>query len=142
MAADGSDRGRLYRRFCRAAAAAFALVVVYTLLAKVPHGELARDWTHTVLHVASAVVAVCAGWIFRGAAAAKAFTAALLLVYGLLGLAGWFVDGLLMRSSLRIPLQAADNVFHLALAAGAAITVVAARRPGVRRSRAVRRSPV
>jgi len=88
------------------------MLVVYTLLAKLPGGELGPDWTHTTLYLASGVVAVCAGCLSTSAAAAKAFTVGLLLVYGPLG-AAWFVGGRLVSSTFRIPLKAAHNGFHL-----------------------------
>jgi uncharacterized membrane protein len=89
---------------------------VYTLVAKGATGQLADDWSHTALHVASAAAAASAGWVFAGVAAAKVFTCGLLVVYGALGIGGWFVDGLLLDSTFRVPLAAPDNVFHLALA--------------------------
>src|SRR3712207_5951127 len=55
--------GGVYRSYARGAAVAFSLVVSYTVLKKVPSGELARDWTHTALHVVTTSVAVYAGWI-------------------------------------------------------------------------------
>ena len=118
--------GRVYRVYARGAAAAFALVVLYTLVAKLPGGELARDWTHTALHVVTGCAGVYAGWITDRATPAKAFTATLALAYGTLGLFGWFIDGLFMGSAFRIPLQAADNVFHLVLGVAAALTVAVA----------------
>ena len=145
VAADGSRRsgtdaaapGRAdrYRTYARVAAAAFFLVAVYTLAVKLPAGEFDGDWLHTVLHLASGAVAVYVGWIARGAAGASAFTLALAVVYGALGLGGWFVDGLLMDTTFRIPLAPADNVFHLLLAAGAAATAVAVRLGGATTTR-------
>jgi len=62
-------------------------------------------------------------------AAAKAFTAGVAVVYGALGVFGWFTDGLLMNSTVRIPLDAGANVFHLALGVAAALTFAAAASP-------------
>jgi hypothetical protein len=121
--------GGVYRWYARGAAAAFSLVVVYTVLKKMPSGEFARDWMHTVLHVATASVAVYAGWISRRPTAAKSFTAAIAVVYGTLGIFGWFTDGLLMDSTFRIPLDIGANVFHLALGVAAAFTLAAAALP-------------
>lgn len=118
--------GHVYRAYARAAAAAFALVVLYTLVAKLPGGEMARDWTHTVLHVATGCVAIYAGWIAERAWPAKLFTGAIAVGYGTLGIFGSFSDGLLMGSPLRIPLEAADNIFHVVLGAAAALTVAVA----------------
>jgi hypothetical protein len=124
----------IYRSYARGAAAAFALVAVYTLLRKAPNGELARDWMHTVLHVGTGSLAAYAGWIAGRAAAARALTIGLVVVYGALGVVGWFTDGLVMGSPLRIPLETADNVFHLLLALAAAFTVaLAASTLGTRR---------
>ena len=117
---------RLYRSYARGAAVVFLLVALYTLLAKVPSGQFARDWMHTALHVGTGSLAVYAGWIADRVTPAIAFTAGLALAYGTLGLFGWFRDGLLMDSALRIPLGAADNIFHLALALAAALTVAIA----------------
>lgn len=39
---------------------------------------------------------------------------------------GWTTDGLLLGTPFRIPLEAADNVFHLSLAALALAVVLAA----------------
>jgi hypothetical protein len=121
--------GGVYRSYARGAAAAFSLVVAYTVLNKMPSGEFARDWMHTAVHVATASVAVYAGWISERGAAAKAFTAAIAVGYGALGIFGWFTDGLLMDSTFRIPLDAGGNVFHLALGVAAAVTVAAAALP-------------
>jgi hypothetical protein len=42
---------------------------------------------------------------------------------------GWFVDGIALRTTFAIPLAAADNLFHLALAlAGLLFIAVAGRR--------------
>ena len=125
--------GRLYRSYARLAAAAFALVVLYTLAVKLPGGELGRDWAHTALHVVTGCVAAYVGWIARGAWPAKAFTGTLALGYGALGLLGWFTNGVAMGSPFRIPLEAPDNVFHLVLGFGAALTVVVASVSGRRR---------
>ena len=116
-----------YRTFARVAAAAFFLVAVYTLAVKVPTGEFDRDWLHTVLHLVSGAVAVYVGWMATGAGGARAFTLGLAVVYGALGLGGWFVNGLLLDTTFRIPLAPADNVFHLLLAAGAVATAAAVR---------------
>jgi hypothetical protein len=114
-----------YRAYARVAAAAFFLVAVYTLAVKLPAGEFDEDWLHTVLHVASGAAAVYVGWIARDAAGAMALTLAVAVVYGALGLGGWFVDGLFLDTTFRIPLGPADNVFHLVLAAGATATAAA-----------------
>ena len=118
--------GHVYRTYARAAAGAFALVVLYTLVVKRPGGELARDWMHTVLHVVTGLVAAYVGSMAERAKPARLFTATLALGYGALGLFGWFTDGLLMGSPFRIPLGAADNIFHLILGCAAALTVAVA----------------
>jgi hypothetical protein len=121
------DPSHLYRRFCRAAALAFALVALYTLVSKVPRGEIERDWVHTVLHTVTGAVAGYAGWISADIAAAKLFAVAILIGYGVLGVVGWFIDGLFLDSGVRIPLDVADNVFHVLLAATAASVILRAR---------------
>jgi hypothetical protein len=118
--------GDVYRGFSRFAAVAFFLVAIYTLLVKVPGGDIRDDWSHTVLHVATGLFAVYAGWIAAGETAAVAFAWALALGYGGLGVVGWFVDGFLMNTTLRVPLGAADNVFHLFLGAGAIVAIAVA----------------
>lgn len=131
MAAERSklqQTDRVYRRFCVTASVVFLLVAVYTLSVKVPAGEFGRDWMHTVLHVLSAVAALAAATRWAGTAAARALTVGLLGIYGVLGTAGWFVDGLALHTALRVPLQPADNAFHLLLAGGALTAVVLARR--------------
>jgi hypothetical protein len=66
------------------------------------------------------------GWIADSVTPAKALTLAFAFAYGALGLVGWSTDGLLMGSAFPIPLDAADNVFHLALGLGAAATIAVA----------------
>jgi hypothetical protein len=117
-----AERDDPYRTYCRVTAAAFALVVVYTLLVKLLEGELGGDWMHTALHIGTGAAAVYAGWFAARAELAKAFTLALGAAYGALGIGGWFGDGLLLDSAFRIPLGPQDNLFHLLLVAGAAVT--------------------
>ena len=114
-------RRNAFRLYARVAAAAFFLVAAYTLLVKAPGGELERDWVHTALHGATGALAVYGGWFARGEGLAKALTAAVGLGYGALGVIGWFVDGLFMQSTVRVPLDAAENVFHLVLSIGAGV---------------------
>lgn len=115
-------------RFCRGASVTFFLVVVYTVAVKLPAGELGQDWMHSVLHVASGLLALGASLPTARPLAARVFTLGTLAVYGPLSIAGWFVDGLAMQTAYRIPLQPADNLFHLLLAVAALATVVAAHR--------------
>lgn len=123
-----ADGRRLYTSYARGVAAAFFLVALYTLLIKVPSGEFARDWTHTALHIATGLLALYSGWIADSVMPSKALTLALAFAYGALGLVGWSTDGLLLGSAFPIPLDAADNVFHLALGLGAAATIAVALR--------------
>lgn len=108
-------------RYARTAAVAFLLVAVYTLIAKVPGGEIRDDWLHTVLHGATGIVAASLGWAAHSVAAARAFTMGIGLAYGALGIGGWFTDGLFLDWEFAVPLTAADNVFHLLLAGGASV---------------------
>jgi hypothetical protein len=118
-----------YVRYCRIAAVAFGLVAAYTLVVKVPRGGMAQDWLHTALHVVTGALALYLGWLRRGYVAQRAFTVGVVAVYGLLGVVGWFVDGIALRTTFAIPLAAADNLFHLALAlAGLLFIAVAGRR--------------
>jgi hypothetical protein len=133
MPANASDRSHVYPRFCRAAAFAFTLVAVYTLVLKGSSGAIERDWMHTALHIVTGAVAAYAGWISADIAAGRLFTIAILIAYGLLGVVGWFIDGLFLDSRIRIPLGAADNVFHVLLAAAAASVILRARGSGARR---------
>ena len=116
---------RPYRSYARVAAVAFLLVALYTLVFKLPGGDLERDWLHTVLHVITGALAAYAGWFAAAVSPARAVTLGVTVAYGVLGIGGWFVDGLFMGTPFRIPLQAADNVFHLLLAGGGIVALVA-----------------
>jgi hypothetical protein len=117
----------VYRRLSRLAAVAFFLVAIYTLAVKVPRGEFGSDWAHTVIHVATGVFAAYAGWIAVRSTAAVVLTWSLAVGYGALGTVGWFIEGLLMGATVRVPLATADNVFHLLLAAAAVAAIVTTR---------------
>ena len=82
---------------------------------------------HTALHILTGAVAAYAGWISADLAAARLFAVAIVIGYGVLGVAGWFIDGLFLDSSVRIPLDVPDNVFHLLLAVVAASVIVRSR---------------
>ncbi|MDP8909516.1 MAG: hypothetical protein M3N47_10475 [Chloroflexota bacterium] len=123
MAAGASESIELYARFCRGTALAFALVAVYTVVVKAPTGEIEHDWVHTALHLLTGAVAAYAGWFAADVARPRLFAVAILVGYGVLGVLGWFVDGLFLHTSFRIPLDVADNVFHLLLAAAAATVI-------------------
>ena len=127
MSAHSVDASHVYRRFCRAAALAFALVALYTLVVKAPSGGIERDWMHSVLHVLTGALAAYAGWVSADARAARLVAVAILVAYGALGIAGWFIDGLFLGSAWRIPLAVADNVFHLLLTAAAAVVILRTR---------------
>jgi hypothetical protein len=118
-----------YVRFCRIAAVVFGLVAAYTLVVKVPEGGMAHDWAHTALHIVTGALAVYLGWFRLGYMTQRAFTIGVVAVYGLLGVVGWFIDGIALHTTFAIPLAAADNVFHLALALlGLAFIIVTGRR--------------
>lgn len=125
MGDSGFEASR-YRRFCVGAAVAFLVVTAYNLATKLPAGELGQDWAHTMVHLASALLAWAASRSRTGGA--RWFTVGLLVFYGLLGVLGWLVDGVALGTPARIPLQAAENLFHLLLALAALTTVVASRR--------------
>lgn len=129
---DRHGRDRLWGMFSRGASVAFLLVVVYTVAVKFPAGELERDWMHSVLHVASGLLALGASLPAARPWAARAFTLGILAVYGPLSIAGWFVDGLAMQTAYRIPLHPAENFFHLLLAVAALATVLVGHRTAPR----------
>ncbi len=105
-----------FRFYCRAAAVVFGLYTAYPLVMKIAEDRLAHDWAHSALHLASAVLATYAGWFARSDVPAKMFTWAIGVLYGILGVAGWFIDGLLLDTPVAIPLDTPANVFHLVLA--------------------------
>ena len=117
------------------------LVALNTLAFKLPSGELERDWLHTVLHVSTGALAAYAGWVAAAVWPARAVTLGVTVAYGVLGVGGWFIDGLFIDglfigTPVQIPLQAADNVFHLLLAGGGIVTLVAGSGSGdLRRAR-------
>jgi hypothetical protein len=115
--------GQACRRYCRVVAMVFLLVTVYTVVTKLAEDRLSGDWLHSVLHVASAAAGAYAGWGARTDVLAVAYTGVIGVWYLLLGLYGWFTDGLLLDTPLAIPLTAADNVFHLSLGVAAVLTL-------------------
>jgi hypothetical protein len=128
----------ILRVYSRVAAVVFLLFTVYPLVTKLLEHRLAHDWAHNVLHLISAAVGIYAGWFARSNTPALAFTWIIAVVYSLLGIGGWFIDGLLLSTPLAIPLGPVDNVFHLVLGFGAVAVLL------VRRSRAgtqIGRSP-
>jgi MFS-type transporter involved in bile tolerance (Atg22 family) len=88
-------------------------VSIYTLMFKLPGGEFADDWMHTVIHVVWGAAAAYAGWITPSLA--QPFTLATIAVYGTLLIMGVATEGLFLDREFRIPLDAAANVFHLGL---------------------------
>jgi hypothetical protein len=122
-----------YRTYCRVAAVVFLLFTAYPVVIKVIEDRLSHDWLHSTLHLVSAATAAYAGWFARSETPARLFTWGVAVVYGVLGVVGWFIDGLLLNSHLAIPLGPVDNVFHLGLAAFALTTLI--RTPAARRSR-------
>lgn len=114
-----------YRAYCRVAAVVFTLFTVYPVITKLLDGRLAHDWTHSALHLISALFAGYAGWLARSDVPARVFTWGVGVVYLALGVYGWFTDGLLLSTHLAIPLGPVDNIFHLALSVAALAIVVA-----------------
>jgi hypothetical protein len=113
-----------YRRYCKAAAAAFVLVTLYTVPTKLVQGRLEDDWAHSVLHLGSAALTAYAGWLAHSSTPARALTWALGIGYFALGCYGWFTQGLLLGTPLAIPLGVADNLFHLLLSVPALAIVL------------------
>ena len=116
-----------YRIYCRIASVVFLLFTAYPVFVKIQEHRLDGDWAHSALHLGSAVFAAYAGWLAASTAPAALFTWAIAVIYGVLGVAGWFIDGLLLGTEVAIPLGPVDNVFHLGLAAGAIVAGVLSR---------------
>jgi hypothetical protein len=68
-----------------------------------------------------------AGW-FGPRWLAKLYTLGVGVGYGLLGVFGWFVDGLFLGTHFAIPLGPVENIFHLALSIPA-LVIIGLRRP-------------
>ena len=113
-----------FRWYCRVATVVFLLFTVYPVITKVAEHRLAHDWAHSALHLVSALVAAYAGWLAPAEQLARFFTWGVAIVYGVLGVIGWFIDGLLLSTPVAIPLAVVDNVFHLGLAIGAGAVIV------------------
>jgi hypothetical protein len=130
MPSRGIDRA--YLLYCRVAAILFAGFTFYPLVTKVLEHRLAHDWAHTALHLLSGLMAAYAGWLASGVVPARLFTRAVALSYGILGVVGWFIDGLFLNTQVAIPLDPVANLFHLVLA-GPALAIVAAHAAGAGR---------
>jgi hypothetical protein len=114
----------MFRLYCRVAAFVFAAYTAYPVVTKLIEDRLAHDWVHSALHLVSALVAGYAGWL-GPPLAARLYVIGIGAIYGVLGVFGWFVDGLFLDSRhLAIPLGPVENIFHLALAIPA-VTIVA-----------------
>ncbi|GHH75277.1 hypothetical protein [Promicromonospora soli] len=114
---------RYFRLYCRVAAFLFAGFTVYPVITKLAEHRLAHDWAHSALHLLFCLLAAYAGWAARDARAARLFTGAVAVIYGVLGVIGWFVPGLLLGTPVAIPLDPVANVFHLVLAVPALVLV-------------------
>ena len=106
---------QVYQQYCRIAAGVFVLITLYTVVTKLAQGRLAEDWLHSVLHAGSALLGAAAGWYRGSTMPARLFTWGIGLLYGALGVYGWFTAGLFLGTPLAIPLGPAENIFHLAL---------------------------
>lgn len=113
-----------YRTYCRVAAAVFLLITVYTVSTKLVQGRLEADWLHSALHLSSALMGAAAGWYPASERPARWFTWGIGLLYGALGVLGWFMPGFFLDTRVALPLGPADNLFHLALAVPA-LTIIA-----------------
>ncbi len=109
------ERADRHRGYARLAAVAFAAVSIYTALFKIPGGEFADDWMHTVIHVVWGAVAAYAGWF--ATVWSRLFTFATVALYGALLIVGVLGEGLFLDQEFRIPLDAVANIFHLVLLA-------------------------
>jgi hypothetical protein len=115
---------RHFRLYCRVAAFLFAGFTAYPVITKLAEHRLAHDWAHSALHMLFCLLAVHAGWAARDARVARLFTGTVAVIYGALGVIGWFVPGLLLGTPVAIPLDPVANVFHLVLAVPALVLVV------------------
>lgn len=115
------------RVYCRVAAMAFGLYTVYPVITKLAEHRLAHDWAHSALHLISALVAAYAGWLAASDLPARAFAWGIGAVYVILGVVGWFIDGLLLDTHLAIPLGPPDNIFHLLIGVPALIVAIRSR---------------
>ena len=106
---------RAYRLYSRVATGVFVLIAVYTVPTKLFQERLAEDWLHSVLHLGSALLGACAGWLSPSPLPARAFTWGIGAVYFALGVYGWFTPGFFLATPFAIPLGPAENIFHLAL---------------------------
>ncbi|WP_165439996.1 DUF4383 domain-containing protein [Micromonospora kangleipakensis] len=86
---------------------------------------------HSTLHLASALAAIYTGWVAPKELPARIYTWGIGLIYLVLCVVGWFIEGLFLDSHLAVPLGPVDNVFHLGpgVFALAVIGTNAARRP-------------
>lgn len=116
------------RIYCRVAAVVFLLFTIYPFVTKILEHRLAHDWAHNVLHLISAVIGIYVGWFAKGDTLAAIFTWTVAITYGVLGVVGWFIDGLLLSMPAAIPLGPVDNIFHLLLGAGAITALLINRR--------------
>jgi hypothetical protein len=122
---------RHYLLYSRVAAVAFALYTIYPVVTKLHEHRLAHDWSHSALHLCSCLIAIYAGWISGSAWPAKLFAVGIGSIYCVLGVAGWYIPGLLLSTPLALPLGPADNIFHLVVGVPALtlVTFDAVRRP-------------
>ena len=81
---------QVYRRYCRITAGVFVLITLYTVASKLAGGRLGEDWLYSVLHLGSALLGAAAGWYRASSVPAKLFTWGIGLLYGVLGVSGWF----------------------------------------------------
>ena len=79
---------------------------------------------HSILHLCFALVGGYAAWDASNIELAKRFTSGIGLLYFALSMYGWFTPGLFLGTRLVIPLQAADNVFHLILSVPTLVIIV------------------
>jgi len=117
------------RVYCRVAAVVFLLFTIYPLITKVLEHRLAHDWAHGLLHLTSAAIGIYAGWFAKSHVLAAIYTWTIAVVYTILGVVGWFIDGLFLGTAWAIPLGPVDHSFHLLLGL-AAVAVLLINRHG------------
>jgi len=103
------------RVYCRVAAVVFLLFTIYPLITKVLDHRLAHDWAHGLLHLISAAIGIYGGWFAKSDVLAAIYTWTIAVVYTVLGVVGWFIDGLFLGTAWAIPLGPVDHFFHLLL---------------------------
>ncbi len=114
---------KTYRAFCIFATAVFSLNVAYSIPTKLIQGRLAEDWLHSVLHLLSALFAAYAVWSTSRNVSARTYTWGIGFLYLGLLVFGLLTPGLFLNTRFAIPLDTADNAFHIFVSLPALVIV-------------------